>query len=322
MKELRQKFESIKKVAQSGLGVFYNSCAVGIGDGTDFFVDYMNCDEKSFFDIASLTKPIAGSLICIKLGILDDKIADFLPEPSSDQRKKKKITVSDILKHKAGFKSHYPLFKKFENMKPSEYTRELLMQEAWNLPLENEEGKIIYSDIGFICLTYYIEKKFGEKINRIFRENFGFPEIHFFADLPENSKVIPTSYEKRVHDENSYYMMSLSLHAGLFCTPNGLSKAIKYIIDNFSDLFLKEGIKEIEKGERFFLGFDSFVCRGKILFGHLGFTGCGFWIDFQKKTYSIFLSNRVFPSTGKFPTPAPEGFMNIRKRVWQILCEE
>lgn len=313
-------FQEALDISREGLGKFYPACAVGIGDFYGLYEKYFECADNSFFDVASITKPIVGSNLVLKLDLLNNEVAELLPEPKFDYDRKMKIKVADILKHSAGFVAHYPLFESVENMEPSYQTRSIIMNEAWNLQL-GEGNTIVYSDIGFIVLTYYIENKAKKRVDELFYSYMNFRDMFYLKDISDKSKVVPTSYTTRVHDENSYYMMGVSLHAGLFSNITGLAEAIRYIIQNFKEMFLEKGMNEIHGGERFFLGFDSFVHNGKILFGHLGFTGCGFWIDFQSETYAIFLSNRVFPSTGRNPSQAPEGFMKIRKRIWQLLCE-
>lgn len=320
MSDLENIFQKALDLSKEGLGKFYPACAVGIGDFYSSYEKYFECSDNSFFDVASITKPIVGSNLVLKLGLLNDKVAEFLPEPKFDYDWKMNIKVADILKHTAGFVAHFPLFELVENMEPSYQTRRIIMNEAWNLRLE-EQNRVVYSDIGFIVLTYYIENKTKKRVDELFYSYMNFRDMFYLKDITDKSKIVPTSYTTRVHDENSYYMMGISLHAGLFSNVAGLAEAIRYIIRSFKEAFLEQGIKEIQEGERFFLGFDSFVYNGKILFGHLGFTGCGFWIDFENETYAIFLSNRVFPSTGRSPSQAPEGFMKIRKRIWQLLCE-
>lgn len=317
---LTSKFRSMLDVALQGLGKYYTACAICLGDSEKEWKDYLGCGHGAFFDVASLTKPLVGSNLILKLELLDDRIADFLPDPEFDSDRKAKIRVSDVLNHKGGFVAHYPLFQKVGDMEPSPQTRQIIMDEAWRIPLQNEH-EVLYSDIGFISLTYYLEKRSGKTVDELLYENFGFTGLFFLKDVPENSEVVPTSYTRRVHDENAHYMLSVSLHAGLFCNLEGISSAIRYIMYNYADLFLEEGVDKVKNGERFSLGFDSFVHNEKVVFGHLGFTGCGFWIDFHRRTYAVFLSNRVFPSVGRYPVQAPEGFINIRRRIWHILCE-
>lgn len=318
---LKAKFLKALKIAAEGLGVYYPSCAVCFGDDDQLFSEYLGCENGSFFDVASLTKPLAGSNLVMVLDVLDERIADFLPEPTSDSERKREIKVSDILRHRAGFLAHYPLFEKFASTEPSAYTRQSIMSDAWNLPL-TEERTTLYSDIGFISLTYYLEKRTNMTVDELFRSKFSFDGVSFLKDLSLSSRIVPTYYTRRVHDENAHYMLAVSLHAGLFCTPEGVASVIRFILENHRELFLKEGPKEVKAGNRFFLGFDSFVHQERLFFGHLGFTGCGFWIDFEHRTYAVFLSNRVFPSIGRSPSQAPEGFQSIRRRIWQILAED
>ncbi len=318
--KLKKIFHRISDIAKIGLQKLYPSCSICVGDKENFFVDYYNCGKESLFDIASLTKPIAGSSIILSLDILYQKIADVLPPPETDEDEKKKIEVIDILEHKGGFRAHLPLF---EGETPGKNTREKIMKKAWNAPLQNKpKEKTIYSDIGFICLTYFVENFTSKRVDELFnqiRSEIGMQNTFFFENIPENRKkdVIPTSDNFRVHDENSFFMNGVSLHAGLFSNVEDIAKFCIYIIQE-----RKEDLKEVG-GKEYLLGFDIFRTNSKVLLGHLGFTGCGFWIDIKKETYAIFLTNRVYPSVGRYPSKAPEEFLKLRESVWKTLasCE-
>jgi CubicO group peptidase (beta-lactamase class C family) len=337
--DLEKRFDRAKKLAELGQKELklYPACALLMGDYFgNYYEEYIGCEKGSLFDIASLTKPIAGIAILFHTRTsLDEKIYDFLGEPKSDKDEKAKIKVKDILFHKAGFCAHIPLFEKVEEKYRREnigkrnierknlefHAREIIFDEAWNLPLCYKVGeKCVYSDIGFICLTRFFERKTQKNILELFSDvklSLKANRIYFYNYAPENEKkyIVKTSHDLRVHDENSYYMNSLSLHAGLLSDAYELSKFCVYFIENID---FSEGEEIVKKGERFFLGFDSFILEDKILFGHLGFTGCGFWIEHKRKEFCIFLSNRVFPSYGRYPSQAPKEFLELRKKIWMI----
>mgnify|MGYP000033854964 FL=1 len=325
---LKRRFEEARKVAELGQKLkLYPACALLMGDYSgNFYEEYIGCEKKSLFDIASLTKVIAGITILFQTGTsTDERIYEFLFEPKTDKYEKEKIRVGHILSHKAGFCAHIPLFEKIESEKSKVHeTRNLIFDEAWNSSLCYKVGeKCIYSDIGFICLTNFFEKKTKKNILQLFsdvKSKLKANRIYFYNYTPENERkyIIKTSYELRVHDENSYFMDSLSLHAGLLSDAYEISKFCIYFIENID---FSEGEKMVKEGERFFFGFDSFVLEDKILFGHLGFTGCGFWIEHRRKEFCIFLSNRVFPSYGRYPSQAPKEFLELRKKIWMIFGE-
>ena len=357
MTSLQRRSERIKRIIEEGCGKLFPSSALVLGNTKNTYEFYHNADENSLFDIASLTKPIAGGIIALHLGLLEEKISSVLPKPKHDEDRKSEIKVSDILSHKAGFCSHIPLFEKHEVVEEKNRwrKREIAMHVAWDEKLCFSPGeKCEYSDVGFICLTFFIERKTKKRTKDIFREireEIGLSSTLFFSEAEEEKKqgdiarrVIPTSYEFRVHDENSYIMCGESLHAGLLSTARDIAKFSLWLIKNLGEKFLKEGISYIMEGNRFFLGFDTFIkdmviedgseileflgSGGKIpedilLFGHLGFTGCGFWINFSREEFLVFLSNRVYPShTGKYPEPAPMEFLRLRRKVWEEFLSE
>ncbi len=346
MTDIEERFSKIRELAEKGFSEkLYTSCAVGVGEGTEeqneygkpniFFEHYIESDENSLFDIASLTKPIAGTMITINLKIQERKIAEVLPKEVEDLEEKDKIKVSDILAHKAGFCAYAPLYTyaQIYTCEPTtqdtpykEKTREKIMEMAWKMKLcHRVNERYLYSDIGFICLTYFVEKICGQKVNEIFekmKSEIGLKDTFFFPDIPPKYHIVPTSEEKekRVHDENSHAMGGVSLHAGIFSTLKDVGIFCQFTLKKIAPL-----LKSIEQAlplkgnneeRRFFMGFEIFKVGDRVFFGHLGFTGCGFWIDFIRGRYCVFLSNRVYPHLT--PTPAPPEFVELRRRIWRI----
>ncbi|GBD03843.1 hypothetical protein HRbin19_01142 [bacterium HR19] len=340
MSSLEERFRRAIKVAREGLSELYPSCALAMGDKLKYLEEYLTQNrEPALFDIASLTKPLATLPILIENKInIGSKIYDFLTRDEIQDSEKKKIKIVHILEHKAGFQAHIPLFEEIEKNFPilqaddknffylEESTKARIREKMIELASEsnlcgNVEEKTLYSDIGFICLTGFIEKYLSKKLLQIFEEvkkKLSLENIYFYNYTPEKEKIVKTYHYHRVHDENSFYMDSLSLHAGLVSDLKSISTLCTYFLNKIN---FEDGRKKIESGERFFLGFDSFIVQNKILFGHLGFTGCGFWIVPERKEFCIFLSNRVFPSKGRYAEKPPEKFLKLRKRIWEIFSD-
>jgi CubicO group peptidase (beta-lactamase class C family) len=337
MLNLQDRFHRALKIAREGLSELYPSCALAMGDETSYLEEYFTQNgEPALFDIASLTKPLATLPILIENKInLESKIYNFMSKDEIRDSEKKKIKIIHIVEHKAGFQAHIPLFEEiernFQNLKNDDKNffhlegstkvkiREKMIELAFESNLCGKVGeKTLYSDIGFICLTGFVEKYLSKGLLEIFEEvkkKLSLEKIYFYNYAPEKEKIVKTYYYQRVHDENSFYMDSLSLHAGLVSDLKSISKLCTYFLNKIN---FEDGRKKIEGGERFFFGFDSFVVQNRILFGHLGFTGCGFWLIPERKEFCVFLSNRVFPSKGRYAEKPPEKFLKLRKRIWEI----
>ena len=141
------------------------------------------------------------------------------------------------------------------------------------------------------------------------------------------NKIVPTendvTFRKQliqgyVHDETAAIMGGISGNAGLFGSANDVGKMSELLLNegklNSEQIINENTVKyfsnpENYKNERAVrgLGFDKprLTSSGKITpsqkfsdlsYGHTGFTGTFFWIDPEKETIIVFLTNRVYPS--------------------------
>lgn len=292
-------------------------------------------NEKTFFDLASLTKPFVSvfcilSLIKNKNLQISFKIKDIFKDIIIDDIKSN-ITIKNIISHSAGFPSHIDYYKKLIEVKP-EKRKELLLKTLMNESLIYKPGsQVIYSDLGYMLLGLIIEKISGQSLDTYFRENIveptgfaghlffnpiGKPKHHFerFAaveDCPWRGKVL----QGEVSDENCWALGGVAGHAGLYGDMYGVLGFASLILDiwlgkkkhpniNRQDLdcFLQKN--DQLKGNTWALGFDTPTpdksSSGKYLsprsVGHLGFTGTSFWLDPERELVIVILSNRVHPS--------------------------
>lgn len=283
----------------------------------------------TFFDLASLTKPLATTLAVLKLlqegrlG-LSASLGELLPP--FRQSPKAGITVRDLLGHTGGFPAYQPYFEVLRDHpipRRQSVLRRLLVAE----PLAAPPGaKVIYSDLGFMVLNWVVEQASGVSLDRflsaeIYRplgvENLFFVR-HFeccplgvFAateDCPWRHAVI----QGRVHDDNAYAVGGVEGHAGLFGTAWEVYRLLLVIWQTYgghggSGFFdarhLGPFLKRTHLGERT-LGFDTpsleNASSGKFFspnsVGHLGFTGTSFWMDLDAGIIVVLLTNRVHPS--------------------------
>ena len=277
--------------------------------------------EDYLFDLASLTKPLATTLVIAKL-IEDNKlnineeIANILPIFKNN----KKITIKEILQHRSGLPAHKNYHKDLALIPFDKRDKELIKKIASE---KIDKKKTLYSDIGFIALRYVIEKiekkKFKDAVLDLYK-NMKLKSMHF----PEISNQIKfgkyvatekcdwrqTVLKGVVHDENSYVMGGADGHAGLFGNIDDTHTLVLELLKSFygkSEKILKQdSIKMLfnKEGRLRPLGFDipdkqDSSC-GKYFsdntVGHLGFTGTSFWIDIEKKIIILLLTNRVHPS--------------------------
>ena len=341
----------IKKLLEKGVseGVFPAAAAgVSCGIGKEkkkvialcghaaLYPEKRKLKKNDFFDLASLTKPLATTLAILCL-IKDKKIDLDERLPSLLEKKiegdKSTISIKNLLSHSSGFPAHREYFKILKDMEPTgkkEFVENLILQE----PLEHEPGtRELYSDLGFILLGRIIEKKGGcglasyveDKVLRplgLDRKIFYSPQgerkyrhrpIDFAAteNCPWRKKILCGE----VHDDNCYTMGGVAGHSGLFGNIEAVTAYAGMILAMWKGVVEHPNIKQEDlvrflarqekiPGGNWALGFDTPAIKesssGSHLsqksVGHLGFTGTSFWIDPEKDVVIVLLSNRVHPS--------------------------
>ena len=110
--------------------------------------------EGSVFDLASLTKVVATTtavMILVEKGKLklSDKLSKFVPV--FNVKGKNLITIEDLLRHQAGFRSGLP-FLADETF--SSYIKRIAERPLKYAP----RTRMIYSDFGFILLGEVIQR--------------------------------------------------------------------------------------------------------------------------------------------------------------------
>ncbi len=279
--------------------------------------------KETIFDLASLTKPFATSLIAMKLvekGILDldMPISKIIFTPQD----KKNISIRMLLSHSSGLPDWRPYYLRLSES-PLSVRKNLVIEWILREELVFPPGKgELYSDLGFMLLAYVIEKISGRDLKELSKDIYnhlgltqtflGYPERKFhLQDFAATElclwrkKVI----QAEVHDENAFALGGYSGHSGLFSTADELFVISNILLEHYygerNDLFKKDTIREFFKKQnsRWTLGWDTptgkssagtLFSRNSI--GHLGFTGTSVWIDLDKEIIVILLTNRVHPN--------------------------
>ena len=282
---------------------------------------------ETIYDIASLTKvlstvPVSMKLIAQKKIFLDQKIHQFYPQFIGE--KKESVTIRHLLTHSSGLEDYIPFyqFKHIQN-------KEDVLHHILDSKLEFEPGsRSKYSDLGFILLSFIIEKVSGRSIDRlakswVFRP-FGMNYTQYTPPAEWRKNIAPTEldtlYRQRliqgeVHDENTHLMGGVSGHAGVFSTAEDIAKYAQLWVDGglwkgkrfFKEYQIKAftAKQNLPEESDFALGWDTPSQKGTSIagdyftlgsIGHLGFTGTSLWIDPTQRVIIVLLSNRVHPS--------------------------
>ena len=193
------------------------------------------------------------------------------------------------------------------------------------------KGEYLYSGLFFCLVPEIVENISGESFQSYLYENFyskiGVNLMFNPAKNYQLNKIAPTendvTFRKQliqgyVHDETAAIMGGISGNAGLFGSANDVGKISELLLNkgklNTEQILNESTVKyfsnpENYKNERAIrgLGFDKprLTSSGNITpsqkfsdlsYGHTGFTGTFFWIDPEKETIIVLLTNRVYPS--------------------------
>jgi CubicO group peptidase (beta-lactamase class C family) len=274
-------------------------------------------DERTLFDVASLTKVIATAPAVMKLLengriTLMDPLSRWFPEFEGTGREE--ITILNLLTHTSGLDDATlsdvtPLKSAIQNA---------ASQKNWN-PFGN---RFRYADINFILLGELVQRVSGQSLDRFSHEQIFAPlgmADTMFIPSPETSRSIaPTIGPNKllkagiVQDENARLLAGVAGHAGLFSTTSDLARFAVMLLDQglFKGrrLFTQRVVRQmtapyfysdgrIVRG----LGWDIYSPfsspRGThfsdMSFGHTGYSGSSIWIDPERDLFVILLTVRL-----------------------------
>lgn len=282
-------------------------------------------DDKTAFDLASLTKPLVTTMAILSLLDkgkihLEDSLSVYFKEVGPVL---KDIHIAHLLNHSSGLPAHQPYFRKLLHI-PKEKRKDHLRAFILSEPLSFQPGKnCLYSDLGFILLGWIIEKISGECLDVYWEKNILHPmnlngELFFNGGGLSSRQFAMTGtcpWSKRklcgiVHDDNCRILGGVSGHAGLFGTVKGVLSFVEQLLLQYKGFqqhpaYGQENLKKMfdkpHKHSSWLLGFDTpskeFSSSGKYFsenaVGHLGFTGTSFWLDLKNECAVVLLTNRV-----------------------------
>ena len=290
------------------------------------------------YDLASLTKAVVTSLLIMRgvgsgIWALDDPLGKHLPSLAA----RSEVTLRRTLAHAAGFAAHRPFFEQVidKGVAPGD-GRERIVALAAAEPLAYQPGtRSLYSDLGFILLGDLVERGLGGRLDLLAEEllfaPLGLRATGFSGSAALSGRTIaptercPVRWRMlcgEVHDLNAFAMGGVAGHAGLFADAAdllGLAAALcaawrgaapaggaPLVPAEVLRLFWRPaGIP----GSTWRLGWDGPAAVGSLAgsrlsrqaLGHLGFTGCSLWIDPERETSIVLLTNFVHPTVHKDP---------------------
>ncbi len=282
----------------------------------------------TIFDLASLTKVVATAtsiMILVERGKLSlaDPVALHIPE--FGKRGKERVTIEQLLTHRAGFVPDNDISDYIGNVNPLEKIYELQ-------PIYDPGARFLYSDVGYIVAAEIVRRVSGRPTDEFARENIfaplGMADTSFSpassgaqrGPQTRRSPIAPTeSREGRfmrgeVHDPRAYAMGGIAGHAGLFSTADDLAIFCQMILNKgeyagrrvLAPYTVERMVRaaSLPSAQMRGIGWDvntSFSAnRGDLFpvgsFGHTGYTGTSLWIDPASQSFVVLLTNRVHPA--------------------------
>ena len=216
----------------------------------------------SIFDLASLTKPVAGAtatLLLLEDGVwsLDDTVARFIPEFAANG--KQAVTLRHLLTHSSGISAWAATYTRARDP-------ESALRYICGLPLGYEPGTDVqYSDIGYSMLGHLVRRVTGEGLDTLLARRvfgpLGMTDTLFRPRADLLPRIVATEQGNRyeqamvrnlgesfdgwrdpdqvtvgeVNDGNTFYALGgVSSHAGLFSSAADLFR--------FARMYLGRGV--------------------------------------------------------------------------------
>ncbi len=353
-------FSNVVALLESGLSA-YPAAALycGRGGAATLSLAVGKANLSTWFDLASLTKALCTSVLCMRLCdagklTLD---AEVLPQ----------VPLYALLSHQSGLPAWRPLFAEAVlgrdlTESPSAATRQAVVAAAAATPRAPLLAQALYSDLGFILIGNFLEERLGVRLDveyarlaAALQADVSFRALDTPAQVVPIERCAPTRREDAqrallqgvVHDDNARAMLGVAGHAGLFGTVSGVARIAEALLDAYDDA--KTPAQQVlgisaatvrrfwawpsaPAGASFGLGWDhpsppdaGLSSAGhswpRAGVGHLGFTGCSLWLDPETRTIVVFLTNRVCAQTSAAAARAQADIKALRPTLHDAILQ-
>ena len=277
-------------------------------------------DERTPFDLASLTKPMVTVACAMVLAgkhrlDLDATVRSWLPFAATAG------TVRHLLGHSAGCAAHVEMYRYLRAARPADPYATLVERMARE-PCDPPGIEAVYSDVGFLQLGAIVERAGERPLSDLFQRDVAQPLGLAARFAPEPIDAVATELDDRglvrglVHDENAYYGGRVCGHAGLFGSIDDVARFAAAMVGLANGV--GHGSFEPTVVRRFFtdaplpgaawrLGWDTPSRTPGVsqagdrwprehAVGHTGFTGTSLWLDLANRRWVALLTNRVHPT--------------------------
>jgi CubicO group peptidase (beta-lactamase class C family) len=278
------------------------------------------------FDLASLTKPVVGTLAVVldQKGLLPLRLAVGDVYGKADLRLRRR-QLGQLLRHRSGLAPWTPLYARCQSRAAA---LELLLSGE----LASGKGES-YSDLGFLLWAFAAEDSLGTPLAGLLAEHvvgpLGNPEVgpppgprsDVAPCLLGNDREVALAREQGwavepraselhgvAHDGNARFLGGLAGHAGLFGTARALWTVGREWLAPGNLLRADAVAAALAGGDRYTLGWWRRRVRGSAgpalsprAFGMVGFTGGSCWMDPGPGLVAVLLAHRRSTSFDMLP---------------------
>ena len=335
---MKHTYDCIEKyIAQKHL----NNIAVRVGMRDKVIADVFksteqNIDTKTLFDMASVTKIIVTTMLCliaIDKGFikLSDEVSSFFEVPKD----KKKLTIEHLLTHTMGI-GHKSL-----NVVGNDYNN--IAKYILSIPSDVPIGSdVLYSCPGYILLGKILEKIFGKRMDELFLELIANPlKMGYSSFCPDKKNQfvnsnLPEDESGIVNDYNCRFLGGVAGNAGLFSNIDDVDKYVKMLLNFGAPLVEKETFLNAIKNhtpkmsESRGLGFvyvnEKYKQTGMLFqdgsIGHCGHTGQSVFVNLENGLYVIILSDATVSTVKKFGVEKYDVVMQMREDIHNAIYDD
>lgn len=289
----------------------YDSYAVLVSvKGKEKLFTSINVNEETLFDVASIGKVMPTSTLAVRAVSegkinLEDTLEMYFQDVPED---KKRITIKNLLTHTSG------IISGLIPDRVADTGKDAVVDFILSGRLRFEPGSSFeYSCFGYILLGFILEKIYGMTLDQLFHkyiaEPLGFKRSQYVLPLDaENAAICYRSKYpgKRREDGERAYTLGYAVGSGAChsCIYD-LKRFCEAILNKNEILYPKEWFDIAEtdyttdysvgRGLGYLIERDEPSGKEKLFsagsIGHDGHTGTGFYINREKETYVIILTN-------------------------------
>ena len=299
-------------------------CSCGSLSNDQPYYRYLHLPKnQQIFDVASLTKPLVTLPLLVD-GYLSGKLkvnwtlARWLARsPLALNDSLLRLSIAELISHRTGLAAWHNFWLPTLGQRTLSLSEVLTILNRCSI---GDDKSYLYSDLNYILLGIALAQVSDVSLSELFSDflkKLKLSPKNFcgFASADGIDNAITTAYchirnrwlRGEVHDENCAAIGGVSGHAGLFSSGDDL---IAYLRRLFTH---QVGIEIIRRNNecRFGLMRENYATIPVL--GHLGFTGCAFWIDATQGNYALLLTNRTLNSR------LVDSFPETRRKIFDKL---